>query len=46
LTAAQLIEAAIGDSSGEKAIELYSGVGLFTLPLSRRFNGSLPLKIF
>ena len=34
----QLIEAAIGDSSGEIAIELYSGVGLFTLPLSRRFK--------
>src|SRR2546429_4593776 len=34
----QLIEAAIGESSGDTAIELYSGVGLFTLPLSRRFN--------
>jgi len=34
----QLIEAAIGDASGEIAIELYSGVGLFTLPLSRRFK--------
>jgi len=34
----QLIEAAIGDASGDKAIELYSGVGLFTLPLSRRFK--------
>jgi len=34
----QLIEAAIGDASGDTAIELYSGVGLFTLPLSRRFK--------
>lgn len=36
--APQLIEAAIGDASGDTAIELYSGVGLFTLPLSRRFK--------
>ena len=36
--APQLIEAAIGDVSGDTAIELYSGVGLFTLPLSRRFK--------
>jgi 23S rRNA (uracil1939-C5)-methyltransferase len=36
--APQLIEAAIGDTSGDTAIELYSGVGLFTLPLSRRFK--------
>ena len=34
----QLIERAIGDASGDTAIELYSGVGLFTLPLSRRFQ--------
>ena len=34
----QLIEAAIGDASGDTAIELYSGVGLFTLPLARRFK--------
>ena len=36
--APQLIEAAIGDASGDTAVELYSGVGLFTLPLSRRFK--------
>lgn len=32
-----LIEFALGDVSGESAIDLYSGVGLFTLPLSRQF---------
>jgi 23S rRNA (uracil1939-C5)-methyltransferase len=34
----QLIDAAIGEAAGDTAIELYSGVGLFTLPLARRFN--------
>jgi 23S rRNA (uracil1939-C5)-methyltransferase len=34
----QLIAAAVGDASGETAVELYSGVGLFTLPLARRFS--------
>ena len=33
----ELIDAAIGIVSGETAIELYCGVGLFTLPLARRF---------
>ena len=33
-----LIEFALGDASGESALDLYSGVGLFTLPLSRRFR--------
>lgn len=33
-----LIETAIGESRGEKAVELYSGVGLFTIPLARRFS--------
>ncbi|HEY2961842.1 MAG TPA: class I SAM-dependent RNA methyltransferase [Pyrinomonadaceae bacterium] len=32
-----LIEFALGDVSGAAAIDLYCGVGLFTLPLSRRF---------
>lgn len=32
-----LINAAIGDTRGEYAIDLYCGVGLFTLPLARRF---------
>lgn len=34
----QLIEAAIGDATGETAIEFYCGVGLLTLPLARRFK--------
>jgi 23S rRNA (uracil1939-C5)-methyltransferase len=34
----QLIDVALGGASGETAVELYSGVGLFTLPLARRFK--------
>jgi len=33
-----LVSAAIGDISGETAVDLYCGVGLFTLPLARRFS--------
>ena len=33
-----LIEAAVGDASGATALDLYSGVGLFTLPLARNFE--------
>jgi len=32
-----LIEFALGELRGEAAVDLYCGVGLFTLPLSRRF---------
>ncbi len=34
----QLIDAALNEATGETAVELYSGVGLFTLPLARRFK--------
>ena len=34
----QLIEEAIGKQHGDTAIELYCGVGLFTVPLARRFK--------
>lgn len=32
-----LIAAAMGDITGQKAIDLYCGVGLFTIPMARRF---------
>jgi 23S rRNA (uracil1939-C5)-methyltransferase len=32
-----LIDAALGDAGGKTTLELYCGVGLFTLPLARRF---------
>lgn len=34
----KLIELAIGDRTGAAACELYSGSGLFTIPLARRFE--------
>ncbi|MFM9903252.1 MAG: class I SAM-dependent RNA methyltransferase [Pyrinomonadaceae bacterium] len=34
----KLIETAIGDATGGNAFDLYCGVGLFALPLARRFN--------
>ncbi len=33
----ELIEFALSNASGEAALDLYCGVGLFTLPLARRF---------
>jgi 23S rRNA (uracil1939-C5)-methyltransferase len=35
---APLIDFALRDASGETVLDLYSGVGLFTLPLSRQFR--------
>ena len=34
----KLIETSIGGAAGKNALDLYSGVGFFTLPLARRFN--------
>ncbi|MGH9946109.1 MAG: class I SAM-dependent RNA methyltransferase [Pyrinomonadaceae bacterium] len=34
----KLIETAIGDASGTNALDLYCGVGLFTVPLARKFK--------
>ena len=33
-----LVKEAIGDRSGSQAVDLYAGVGLFTLPLAMRFK--------
>jgi len=34
----EMIEFALGDVGGQTALDLYCGVGLFTLPLARRFE--------
>ncbi|MBI4460063.1 MAG: class I SAM-dependent RNA methyltransferase [Acidobacteria bacterium] len=34
----QMIDAVLGDLEGARALELYAGVGFFTVPLARRFQ--------
>lgn len=34
----ELIETALGDAGGNTAFDLYCGVGLFTMPMARRFT--------
>lgn len=34
----ELIETVVGGASGETALDLYAGVGLFTLPLAERYS--------
>lgn len=34
----KMVETAIGDATGTTALDLYSGVGLFTLPLAKKFE--------
>jgi 23S rRNA (uracil1939-C5)-methyltransferase len=40
----KLIETAISSAEGENALDLYSGAGLFTLPLARRFKNVIGVE--
>jgi 23S rRNA (uracil1939-C5)-methyltransferase len=39
-----LIDTAIGEAHGRNAVELYCGVGLFTVPLARRFESVIGVE--
>jgi 23S rRNA (uracil1939-C5)-methyltransferase len=39
-----LTRAAVADTAGELAVDLYSGVGLFTVPLARRFARAIGVE--
>lgn len=40
----ELVNAALRDFAGDTALDLYSGVGLFTLPLARRFKNAIGVE--
>ncbi len=39
-----LVESATGGASGERSLDLYSGVGLFTLPMARTFGSVIAVE--